>query len=469
MKPIYCIEEYEYFNPYGNHPGCFDSIRFLVLLSCREGTVQLEYNLRTMVEACKKHEPSLYLYLQNLLANIEEFYQSDTRLIRGLEQDGFDMSRLLHVLLDHEDMAHIANWTKQHGANQQRRTAVEIQKSYAGKEEDEDEDEADEDSDFLLDFGEYLEMKTEVTRKVYAAMKAVALGHLPTLNLMETKLVHRFNTCLNSYAMMMVEMATSKWEELQELEDVEDEYDEEDEDDPSTLAGRRQSYLEFRQENPVNCEGTPVFCVEILDFVEEWERGWNTVTVWYKLSCAEGYMFDEIGFGSLIEEAMLYFPDIYTDAMSYYKASNSPRPRHPAMLRGLQRKGYDLTPVLASYLANQRDFMPLLREVMRLRRLDPDREDLFTYESERKSWSGLKDPVRVQEHQLVSLLHDSLVTEGMAVILRELPGFRACVPESFLDYMEDWAYNEYIDPINDLHDELEAAFELRRGYKREDG
>lgn len=466
MKPIYCIEEYEYFNPYGNHPGCFDSINFLILLSCREGTAQHEYHLKEMVEACKKYEPSLHRYLENLLVNMEEFHHSDTRLIRALEQDGFDISRLLHVLLDHEDMEHIANWTKQHGKQQQRWTAEEIRASYAGQEEDE---ENEEDGNFLHDFGEYLEKKKEVTRKAYAAMKAVALGYLPTLNLLDTKLVHRFNARLDSYAMMMVATAAEKWEELMELRYAEAEYDEENEDDPSTLAGRRQFYLNYRQNHPVKgCEDTPVFCVEILDFEEQWERGWNSVKVWYKLSCAEGYMFKEIDFGSLIEEAMLYFPDIYADAMRYYKASNSPRPRHPAMLRGLQHKGYDLTPVLASHLATQRNFMPHLRELMRLRGLDPERKDLFSYESEREFWSGLSDPVQAEEQRLVSLLRDGLVTECMAVILREWPEFRACVPESFLDYWEDWAYKNNIDPINDLHVELEAAFELRRGYKRED-
>lgn len=440
---------------------------FLMVLSFREGTMQIQYNLSDFVEACKKHEPRLYGYLQNLLANIEEFYQSSTRLMRELEKDGFDVSRLLYVFLDNADLVHFANWTKQYGKNQVRRTVEEIQKSYAGINDDDDDDNDDDDDDdegFLYDFGEYLEKKMDVTRKVYAAMKEVALGYLPTFNLMETKLVHSFNDRLNSYALMMVDTAASKWEELSELHYAGDEYDEENEEDPSTLAGRRQFHFDYRRDHPVaGCEETPVFCVEILDFEEEWKRGWNTVKVWYKLSCAEGYIFDEIDFRYLIEEAMLYFPDIYADAMKYYKASNSPRPRDPAMLRGLQRKGYDLMPVLASYLANQRNFMYSLRELMRLRRLHPEGENLFTYESKREFWAGISDPVKTEEQQLVSLLHDSLVTEGMAVILRELPEFHACVPESFLDYMEDWAYHDYIDPINDLSDELEAAFELRRG------
>ena len=55
MKPIiYCIEKVEYFNPNGIHAAKLDSIWFLVMLSCREGTVQLDYRLTDLVNACKK-------------------------------------------------------------------------------------------------------------------------------------------------------------------------------------------------------------------------------------------------------------------------------------------------------------------------------------------------------------------------------------------------------------------------------
>ncbi|MBK9017943.1 MAG: hypothetical protein IPM82_30045 [Saprospiraceae bacterium] len=120
----------------------------------------------------------------------------------------------------------------------------------------------------------------------------------------------------------------------------------------------RQFYLNYRKDHPVKgCEDSPIFCVEMMDILEEWEsRGWNRVRVWYKLTCAEGEMYDEIDFEYLIQEALLYFPDIYDDAMKSFHASSSPRPRHPAMLHGLQRMGHDLTPVLASYLASREKF-----------------------------------------------------------------------------------------------------------------
>ncbi|MBK9017941.1 MAG: hypothetical protein IPM82_30035 [Saprospiraceae bacterium] len=96
MKPpiIYCIEEYEYYNPYGtSHAATNDQIHFLVLLYCREGTVQLDYSVSELMKVYKKHEPRLYRYLQNLLADIEEFYSSPTLLIRELEREGFDFFR----------------------------------------------------------------------------------------------------------------------------------------------------------------------------------------------------------------------------------------------------------------------------------------------------------------------------------------------------------------------------------------
>ncbi len=449
MKPIYCIEEYEYFNPYGSHAADHDHIYFLIIFSCREGTVQFRYHLSEMVDACKKHEPRLYRYLQNLLADIEEFYNSDTRLIRALEQDGFDISRLLYVLFDNADLEHIANWIKKHGKNQERRTVYEIQSSMT-KDED------------MLDFGEQLATRKKVARKVYKAIKELALDYLPTFNLLETELMRSFNTCLNNYAVVMVDMAVSKLEQLEQM-GIEAEYDEDDENNLTTLAGRRRFYLDYRKKSPVKgCEESPIFCVEIVEFVEEWEsRGCNRVSVWYKLTCAEGEWYNDINFECLIQEAMLYFPDIYADAMECYRASSSPRPRHPAMLRGLRRMGHDLTPVLASYLANERDFLPNLREEMRMKSIFPDYQN--DYVERRKSEEEELDPVGVEEFRLINFLRDDLVSECIAGILGALPEFQIRAPQSFLDYMEHWAYHVYIDPINDLNKELERAFELRRG------
>ncbi|MBK9017944.1 MAG: hypothetical protein IPM82_30050 [Saprospiraceae bacterium] len=69
----------------------------------------------------------------------------------------------------------------------------------------------------------------------------------------------------------------------------------------------------------------------------------------------------------------------------------------------------------------------------------------------------------MEEFRIVNFLRDGLVSEGMAVILRALPEFLIRVPKSYLHYMEDWLFNTYIDPLNDLNDELKMAFELRRG------
>ncbi len=453
MKPIYCIEEYEYFNPSGpSHAATNDKIHFLVLLSCREGTVQLNYSMSELIKTYKEHEPRLHQYLQNLLADIEEFYNSPTLLIRALEREEFDISRLLYAFLDHEDMEHLANWAKKHGKNQRRRTVQEIQKAYTS-------DEA------LLDYGAFLSLRVRLTRQVYEALKELALGYLPTFNLLETKLVRSFNKCMNNYAMMMVDMAVSKWEKL----DIQEYHEREPDDDSqlSTLAGSRQFYLNYRKNSPVEgCDDSPIFCVEIMDFLEEWEsRGWNRVEVWYKLTCAEGEMYDEIDFEYLIQEALLYFPDIHADAMKAFHASNSPRPRHPAMLHGIQRMGHDLTPVLASYVASSVNFLPRLKEEMRLRRRSPD-SNQFSYEEKRKWEDELRNPVYTEEFRIVNFLRDGLVTEGMAVILRALPEFHIRVPKSYLHYMEDWLFSTYIDPTNDLHHELEMAFELKRGYKR---
>lgn len=449
MKPIYCIEEYEYFNPYGSYTTDHDSINFLVIFSCREGTAQLDYRLWEMVDACKKHEPRLYQYLQNLLADMEEFYNSETRLIQALEQDGFDISRLLHVLFDNADLEHIANWIKKHGKDQERRTVYEIQRSMTEDEE-------------LLDLGEQLATRKEVARKVYKAIKELALDYLPTFNLLETDMMRSFNTCMNNYALVLVDMAVSKLEQLEQL-GIGEEYDEEDESDPTTLAGRRKFFLDYRKNNPVKgCEESPIFCVEIVEIVEEWEsRGCNKASVWFKLTCAEGEWYYDIDFEDLIQEAMLYFPDIYADAIEYYMASSSPRPRHPAMLRGLRRNGHDLTPVLASHLANVYDFLPNLREEMRMKSIFPDYKNAYV---ERRILEVEElDPVGVEEFRLINFLRDDLVSECMAVILRELPSLRIRAPKSFLYYMEHWAYNVYVDPINDLNKELERALELRRG------
>ncbi len=454
MKPvIYCIEEYEYFNPYGSHAVNQDQIYFLIQLSCREGTVQLDYTVSELMKTYKKHEPRLYGYLQNLLADIEEFHQSPTLLIRALEREGFDFSRLLYAFFDNEDMEHLANWIIKNGKNQRRRTAQEIQKSYTA-------------DDAMLQWGEFFSLRMRLSRKVYEALKEIALDYLPTFNLLETKLVRSFNKCMHNYAIVMVDMAVSKWEKL----DIQAYHEREKENDShlSTLEGRRQFYLKYRKDRPVKgCEESPIFCVEMVEIMEEWEaRGWNRVRFWYKLTCAEGEWYHDIDFNDLMVEALLYFPDIYADAMKYYKASSSPRPRHPAMLHGLQRKGHDLLPVLSSYLAKRVNFLPDLREEMRLKSIFSDYKNPY---EENKEWEEkIRDPIYVEEFRIVNFLRDALVTEGMAFILRELPEFHIRAPKSFLYYMEDWLFNTFIDPLNNLNEELKMAFELRRGYKRED-
>lgn len=454
MKPvIYCIEAFEYFNPYGHQSGFLDQTWFLVLFSCREGTVQLQQHLDELVEACERHDPGMYLYLQRLRADLEEFHDSDTQLVRELERDGFDFSRLLQVYYDNADLERIAQWIGLHGKNQERRTKEDIQRFMR-------------DEDFLSVLGEWLSKKREVTQRVYEAMKGVVLGYLPTVNLLEAEQLRHLNARLNGYAMAMADWALSKWEKMDLEEDWKEDEEEDDDEEPTSLEGQRRFWLEYRRKNPVaGCEQNPIFCVEIVKFVEEWElRGWNHVNVCYKLTCAEGEWYSDIDLEYLLREALLYFPDIHAAAMKCCEASSSPRPKHPAILHGLQRKGYDLTPVLASYLASNCHFIPYLREEMRLRRLQPDFDDFFAGDQpwEEEAWG----PQQVKEFQTVNLLRDDLVTVGIKTILRELPEFHIRVPQSFLDYMEHWSHDELIDPINDFGEELDRAFELKRALGR---
>lgn len=473
MKPvIYCIEEFEYFNPYARTGSSREDIKFLFTISCREGTCQMDHYLSEMVEACKKHEPTLHHYLQNIWADMEEFYGSETLLMRGLEQDEFDVSRLLYIFMDNYDLEYLAEWIKKNGKNQPRMTADEIQKSWA-----EMNDVA------LFEMGEFLNLVPKISRKLYDAMKELALEFLPTLNLMETAFVRNLNKQLHNYSSMMVGAAVSRWENMDKANyfgKLDDEDDDEEYDNKAyfhpykddykgfySLEGQRQFYLKYRGDHPVEgCKSTPVFCVEILDLEEQWEsRGRNHVRVWYKLTCAEGECCRHMDFENLMVEAMLNFPEIYDDAMLFYVRSNSLRPRHPAMVRGLKRLGHDLTPVLASYLASRQDFMPFLREMTRLNRLR--NRVVNDYEVDREFERSISDPVYVEEFRIVNLLRDGLVNLGISIIKRELPELLVRADVSFWDYLGLLMHRSSIDPTNDLHHELESAFELRRGYKRE--
>ncbi|MBK9017942.1 MAG: hypothetical protein IPM82_30040 [Saprospiraceae bacterium] len=54
--------------------------------------------------------------------------------------------------------------------------------------------------DYAMQYGEFLSLRMRLTRKVYEALKELALDYLPTFNLLETNLVRSFNTCMNNYA-----------------------------------------------------------------------------------------------------------------------------------------------------------------------------------------------------------------------------------------------------------------------------
>lgn len=464
MKPIiYCIEAFEYFNPYGEYSEKHDRIEFLVTFSCREGTAQLEESLSHLVGACKKHEPALYHYIQNLLANMEEFFGSDSRLIEELERDGFDFSRLLQVYYDNYDLEHLANWIKTHGIKKPRTTVSEIQKLYAEIRED----------DSVFD--EYFALTKRINKKVYKEMKGVLFGYLPTFKLLETKQLRKVQSSLKYYALAMVESMMNEWGKIEEWEDdyedyyeddFDDDFDDEEVNDLYSVKAQRRFQHNFRKNYPEKgCEDNPIFCVEIVEMVDLWETmGRNYTKIWYKLTCAEGEWYGEVDLENLLDEALLHFPAIYQAAREHYDASNSPRPRHPAILYGLKQTGHDLTPVLASYISTQRNFLPDLREDNRLKNRFPDFENSYV---RRRQWDEEeKDPIYAEEAQLVSLLHDDLVNIGIKVILRELPKLQSRVHKTFLRYMGISTYELVIDPINDFHDELETALALRREHKK---